>query len=228
MMVGSKRAFRTWSLFSAGLIVAGFVAALLAGPTSPARANSFEAHECFSRDVGRRVEACSALLALPGLDKTTRSSAFAMRALALSLLGQYPAAIQDYDQALTLNPDFPVALNNRAWAHYRSGNYSAAWPDVTRSLELDSWSPHAYDTRAHLHHAEGNASAALSDYQQAMRLGGKKMVRLYQCGLQAHGQYLGPLNGIISDVMLSGLKACTQNKKCDPLPPDEECKAATS
>lgn len=193
-----------------------------------ALAASFDKHPCFSRDAGRRIDTCTELLAQPNVPADTRAAAFAMRALTLSLIGRYAEAIKDYDQAIEINPNYPVALNNRAWAQFRSGNYSAAWPDVERSLALDPWSPHAYDTRAHLHHVAGRATQAFEDYKRAMRLGGTEMVRLYQCGLQAHGHYLGPMNGIVSDSLVLGLKACSADKKCDPLPPDEECKAATS
>ncbi|MEO1694507.1 MAG: tetratricopeptide repeat protein [Pseudomonadota bacterium] len=194
----------------------------------PARATSAEALDCYSRDIGRRIEGCTKLLGVPGLGERERASAFAMRALALSLLGRYRDAITDYDRALQIDPNMPVALNNRAWASYRAGDLAAAWPDVKRSLALDPWSPHAFDTRAHLHHAEGNASAALADYKLAMKLGGAEMVKLYQCGLQAAGHYRGPQDGLVNDELISGLKACTADKKCDPLPPDEECKVAMS
>ena len=192
------------------------------------QASATESHDCFSRDLGRRIDACQDLLAQPDLDPTMRAQAHAMRALSLSVIGRYAEAINDYDKAIEIRPNFAVALNNRAWAHYRAGNVKAAWPDVTKSLELDPWSPHAHDTRAHLYHADGQAEAAFADYRSAMRLGGPHMVKLYQCGLQAQGHYLGPMNGLISDQLLLGLKACSKDQKCDPLPPDEECKAATS
>lgn len=207
---------------------ASFPGGIPFGAQQSAAAANYDTHACFSRDAGRRISACSELLAQPNVPSDTRAAAFAMRALTLSLIGRYAEAIKDYDQAIEINPNYPVALNNRAWAHFRSKNYSAAWPDVERSLALDPWSPHAYDTRAHLHHVAGRAAQAFEDYKRAMRLGGAEMVKLYQCGLQAHGHYLGPLNGIVSDSLVLGLKACTENKTCDPLPPDEECKAATS
>lgn len=193
-----------------------------------AKASTYESHECFSKDLGRRIQACGQLLAQPDLAPNTRSTAYAMRALALSVLGRYPEAIADYDEAIALNPYYAIALNNRAWAHFRSGNISAAWPDVRRSLRIDPFSPHAHDTRGHLHHAEGRPEAAYNDYRRAMQFGGTEMVKLYQCGLQSFGHYTGPRNGLVSDELLLGLKACSADKKCDPLPPDEECTAATS
>ena len=210
-----------------GLAALAVVIVPLAGASATSGSGVVE-QECLSPNSPRRIEACSELLADPSLEPSMRASAFAMRALALSLLGKYPEAITDYDSALALDPNFPIALNNRAWAYFRMGNIKAAWPDVQRSLALDPWSGHAYDTRAHLYHAEGNAEAAYEDYQSAMRFGGKRMIKLYQCGLQAHGQYSGPLDGILTEQLLAGLKVCSADKSCDPLPPDEECEVVTS
>ena len=54
------------------------------------------------------------------------------------------------------------------------------------------------------------------------------MIRLYQCGLQANGLYHGPVSGIFSDSLEAALRSCVKRTDCDPLPPDEECKAALS
>ena len=91
--------------------------------------------------------------------------------------------------------------------------------------ELDPTSPHAYDTRAHVRHWQGRSNAALGDYRKAMQLGGPRMVKLYQCGLKASGHFIGPVTGIITDQLDLALKECVKSTKCDPLPPDEECKA---
>ncbi|MEO1265190.1 MAG: tetratricopeptide repeat protein, partial [Pseudomonadota bacterium] len=139
---------------------------IVTGSATLSVANTYESHECFSKDLGRRIDACAKLLAQPDLSPTTRSTAHAMRALALSMIGRYPEAIADYDEAIALNPYYAIALNNRAWAHFRSGNIEAAWPDVRRSLRIDPFSPHAHDTRAHLYHAEGKAEQAYADYQR--------------------------------------------------------------
>lgn len=195
---------------------------------SPARAASSAENECFEPDRGQRIAACTELLQQPDLPPAYRSSVYAQRALSLSLIGRHADAIADYDQAIELNPQFPVALNNRAWALFRSGNVRAAWPDVEKSLKLDPWSAHARDTRAHLHQADGKSEAAYLDYKSAMQLGGAEMVKLYQCGLQAEGHYNGPRHGIITEQLLAALKVCVKSKTCDPLPPDEECKIATS
>jgi tetratricopeptide (TPR) repeat protein len=191
-------------------------------------AGSLDNHDCFGRDEMRRITGCTELLQRPGLDPGLRSMAFARRALSLSLLGEYVEAIRDYDEAIRLMPNYAVALNNRAWAKYKMGRVAEAEPDVEKSLRLDPTSPHAHDTRAHVRQAQGRSDAALRDYRVAMQLGGPKMVKLYQCGLQGAGLYLGPLTGIITEPLERALAECVKSTTCDPLPPDEECKAALS
>ena len=211
-----------------------FVATLAAAGTavlltvSTGAADPLTNHECFGKDTMRRIAGCTELLQRNGLDRVTRSTAYATRALALSLIGKYAEAIRDYDQAIRLMPVYPVALNNRAWAKFKLGRISAAEPDVEKSLGFDRTSPHAHDTRAHIRQHQGRTSEALRDYRIAMRLGGPRMIKLYQCGLQAHGLYLGPLTGILTESLKSALKECVKSKSCDPLPPDEECKVGVS
>ena len=206
--------------------IAVLMCALLAGP---APATAIEGHACFGSDTSRRIEGCTSLLQQPNLPIDQMSQAYAMRALAYSLLGRYATAIKDYDEAIRLMPEFPIALNNRAWAYFKWGKARAGLPDVQNALALDPASPHAYDTRAHIYQWLGQKAQALADYDSAMRFGGSRMIRLYQCGLQAQRFYNGPTNGIVSPALKAAMKACVaEQNKCDPLPPDEECKIPTS
>lgn len=197
------------------------------GPTARPDAPSQMKEECFGKSTGRRIEACTSLLA-GALSRSERSLALAMRALAHSVRGDYERALPDYDRAIALRPNFPVALNNRAWANFKSGRYSAGLQDVESALALSPASPHALDTRAHLRQATGDVEGAMRDYRKAMRFGGGEMVRLYQCGLQAAGLYTGPLSGIVSRDLIGALESCARNRSCDPLPADEECRKLTS
>jgi tetratricopeptide (TPR) repeat protein len=187
-----------------------------------------EGHECYSKDVMRRIEGCAALLKLPHLAPSVRAQAYALRALGLSLIGRYDEAVANYDQSLAINPNHAVTLNNRAWALFKMGRVDQAVPDVEKSIRRDNSSPHAFDTRAHLRQARSEPDRAYRDYRKALDLGGAHMVRLYQCGLQAHGLYHGPVSGIFTVSLDTALKACVKRSDCDPLPPDEECKAALS
>lgn len=206
--------------------VAALAWLVLAAPN--VAADPLDGHDCFSSDNESRIRGCTELIERSGVGGQLLSSAYAMRALGYSLMGLYDTAIRDYDEAIRLTPDFAVALNNRAWAYFKSGRPDAGLPDVERSLQLQPTSPHAYDTRAHIRQVTGNPDGALRDYEAAMRFGGERMVQLYQCGLAALGLYGGPINGSYTPALRSALEVCVTKKSCDPLPPDEECRAVTS
>lgn len=209
---------------SAGLTVAVFGSNAGSAAPSP---NNTETEACFGPDKGDRIAACTRLLEKP-LAESERSLAYAMRALAHSLRGDYAQALPDYDRALEIVPDFAIALNNRAWALFKSGQPKRGLPDVERALELSPTSPHAFDTRAHIRQAMGNVEGAFEDYRRAMLYGGTRIVRLYQCGLQAHGHYNGALSGVLTSEVIDAMRACVEATGCDPLPPDEECRKLTS
>jgi tetratricopeptide (TPR) repeat protein len=184
--------------------------------------------DCLSDDNSRRIAGCSALIDDPQLGPSQKSFAYGMRGLAYSLLGVFDKALADYDKAIDLNPDYAVALNNRAWVYFKLGRGSEGTDDVERALQLSPGSPYALDTRAHIRQAEGDAEAALADYESAMRVGGGRMVKLYQCGLRAQGLYYGMIDGIPSHAVRRALRVCVGNRACDPLPADEDCTPSVS
>lgn len=194
---------------------------------TPARAME-PAAECRSEDNERRITGCTALIESPGIDPDDLAVAYAMRALAFSLKTEYDRALPDYDEAIRLKPDFAIALNNRAWAQFKAGRASKGLPDVEKALELSPGSPHALDTRAHIRQSLGQTRAALSDYELAMRFGGERMVKLYQCGLQSQGLYGGDMTGRYTIELRRALESCVAKPSCDPLPADEECRRVTS
>lgn len=208
--------------------LSGFAAMVAVATAAAAWATTEDSSAaCFGQDNERRITGCTELLETP-LMPSERSLALAMRALAYSLKGLYDLAIPDYDAAIEITPDFAIALNNRAWAYFKSGNPTRGAADVERALDLNPQSPHALDTRAHIRQATGDLEGALRDYEQAMYYGGTRIVRLYQCGLQAAGLYEGFLDGIYSEKVRGALETCIRNKGCDPLPADEECRKLTS
>ena len=193
---------------------------------APARADS--ALDCYGEDWERRISGCTELIEGGGLNSVELAQAYAARALAQSLKGQYGNAVRDYDQAIGLVPDFAVALNNRAWAFFKWGRGRDGLIDVEKSIALAPASAHSYDTRAHIRQDMGQADAALADYELSMRYGGQRMIKLYQCGLTEHRLYTGPIDGIWTPILSEALETCTRSNKCDPLPADEQCRPGIS
>jgi tetratricopeptide (TPR) repeat protein len=193
---------------------------------SPLHADPYA--DCYSGQFDRQITGCTALIQDDSLGSIERSNAHSTRALAYSLRTLYGEAVQDYDQALILTPDAPIALNNRAWAYFRWGKAAMGAGDVERSIRLSPLSGASYDTRAHIRQSLGNPEGAMSDYDQAMRYGGQRMIKMYQCGLTQHGLYKGPQDGVPNSELRAALRTCTLSPTCDPLPLDEECRNATS
>ena len=217
---------------SAGSTGAGWIATLALATAIAASARADDSlssyNDCFGAESLRRVEGCSALIESGGVGQYKLPEVYAMRALALSLKGDYAGAIQDYDMAIGLRPDYAVALNNRAWAHFKSGKPDQAWPDVEKSLELQPQAAHSLDTRAHLRQLKGDHKGALNDYTKSMFYGGQEMIKLYQCGLTEAGFYEGKVDGIWRREVQEALEQCVLKPTCDPLPADEHCRPATS
>lgn len=208
----------------AGAVV---VAAVCCAPMRFAVASNAKV-DCHSEDNERRIRGCSILIETPGLPSDQLSLAYAMRALAYSLVGHFDKGLQDYDAALAITPDFPLALNNRAWSYYKLDRAAEGMADVEQALKLAPDSPFAFDTRAHIRQSLGQGEAAFEDYERAMRLGGKSMVKMYQCGLKAHGLYLGAVDGARSEALRTALRSCSGMRQCDPLPADAECRPEVS
>jgi tetratricopeptide (TPR) repeat protein len=219
------------SLYPRRTLTAGLLAILaallsVAGGAPAHAASGFD--DCFGDNDMNRIIGCSFVIEMPYVSKAIRGKAHARRALAYSLKQDYDNALPDYAMAIELDPLDAMPLNNRAWVFWRLARLEEGLADVEKAIALDPTSHHAFDTRAHIKHSMGDADGALRDYETAIRMGGEKIVKLYQCGLEAQGLYAGPIDGLYTSDVRSALRACVDKRDCDPLPPDEECRAATS
>src|SRR5215468_12734454 len=67
--------------------------------------------------IDQRIEGCSAVIKAARDRSEKLAEAFNNRGIGYRLKGDYDRAIQDYNQAIKLNPRFAVAYNNRGVAH---------------------------------------------------------------------------------------------------------------
>jgi tetratricopeptide (TPR) repeat protein len=218
---------RTRMKRSAGLIA---TIGLIASAAAMAHAQDSASYaDCFGKDNERRISGCTALIE-SGIvaNQPEIAGIYSARALAFSLKGEYANAIRDYDVAIQMQPNFPVALNNRAWAYFRWGKATVGLPDVEQSLRLDPTAGHSLDTRAHIRQVQGDLKGALADYKKAMYFGGSEMIKLYQCGLTEAGLYQGRVDGIWRRELEEAMTQCVLHAKCDPLPADEHCRPSIS
>jgi len=92
------------------------------------------------------------------------------RANANFVMGEYDAAIVDYNKAVELNPKESTIFFSRAMAFFNNKNYTLAIADFDKVIELDPQEASAYFKRGNSHEKLGNFEKAVSDYKKAVEL----------------------------------------------------------
>ncbi len=100
--------------------------------------------------------------------------------------GTYEAAIQAYDQALALSPDYVAAHYNRGLAYARLGALDGAIADFTRVIELDAGQAQAYRQRGLVHARKRNYERAVSDYDMALSIRPDSVALIYDRAIAFH------------------------------------------
>lgn len=92
------------------------------------------------------------------------------RAVAYVRLGKTREAIDDYNKAVTLFPEYAAVYNNRGNLLMALGLYDEALKDFDRAIALAPGYAAAYNNRAGARFRLGQASEAIRDYTQAVKL----------------------------------------------------------
>jgi lipoprotein NlpI len=99
-----------------------------------------------------------------------RISVLIIGATSLCVLAAPYRAIQDYDQAIKLDPNDATAFNNRGRAYNDKGQYDRAIADFNEAIRLDPKYRSAYFERGLANLYAGNLPKALADLNQASAL----------------------------------------------------------
>lgn len=86
------------------------------------------------------------------------------------VMGEYDAAIADYNKAVELNPKEPDIYFSRGLAHFNKQSYTPAIADFDKVIELDPKEAMAYFKRGNALERLGSFEKALADYQKAVEL----------------------------------------------------------
>lgn len=98
------------------------------------------------------------------------ASFFQKRADANLGKGEFALALADYDKAVELKTDDPVAFLNRGKAHYNLKSFDKSISDYDRSITLNPRESLSYFNRGAAHEKMGNSTKATADFQQAVQL----------------------------------------------------------
>jgi tetratricopeptide (TPR) repeat protein len=101
------------------------------------------------------------------------ASSYYQRGTSHLSLSEYQLAIQDFDRAIELDPNYEGAFYNRGKAYYHLGEYQCAIQDFTRVIELDPQHIFTYNKRGKCYQALGMTAEAEADFARYKELTGK-------------------------------------------------------
>lgn len=84
--------------------------------------------------------------------------------------GEAVQAIEQFDQAILLQPEFPEAFNNRGVAYFNNGQFSRAIGDYVQALDFRPDYSSALQNRGNAYAAKGQYDRAIEDYNKAIEL----------------------------------------------------------
>jgi tetratricopeptide (TPR) repeat protein/uncharacterized membrane protein YeaQ/YmgE (transglycosylase-associated protein family) len=91
-------------------------------------------------------------------------------------MGQYQKAVENYNEAIHLEPDKDYIYRNRGLAYYNLGNYNQAIQDNNKAIELNPKFVDAYIDRGRAYGNLGNYNQAIQDHDKAIELNPKYAV----------------------------------------------------
>jgi tetratricopeptide (TPR) repeat protein len=80
------------------------------------------------------------------------------------------SALQDFNEAIRIDPKNAQAWTNRGEAYQRKKDYQKAISDHTEAIRLDPKHPDAWFNRGIAYHNMGNEERAVADYRQALKV----------------------------------------------------------
>jgi tetratricopeptide (TPR) repeat protein len=158
-------------LKSVSLIV--LASALSAGIAERAPSQDYDQlfKRCFTESQPDHVIAgCSAVIARGQADKQDLAAAYKNRGNAYDDKAEYARALEDYAQAVRINPLDADAFNSRGTTYAALARYERAVQDFDEAIRLNPASPLAFGNRCFARGVLDQLEQALADCNEALRL----------------------------------------------------------
>jgi len=108
------------------------------------------------------------------------------RGITLRKSGKYQHAIESYNKAIELNPQYADAYNNRGFAYYLKGQHDRAIDDLNKAIEIDPGFVLAYINRGNAYDDKGQSDRAIEDFNKAAAINPNSALIYYNRGLSYH------------------------------------------
>ena len=129
------------------------------------------------------ISGCSTVIQA-GQDSPKRlATAFNNRGFIYKFKGEYDRALEDYNQAILLNPSYANAYNNRGVIYRIRGEYERAIEDYNEAIWLDSNIPAFFYNRAIAYTEKQDFDRAIADFEAVLRFNDKNALALYGRGV---------------------------------------------
>jgi tetratricopeptide (TPR) repeat protein/S1-C subfamily serine protease len=146
-------------------------------------------------DLKRYKEAAAAIN--KAIELSPRAAFYNNRGIVRSELGDKPGAIDDYTQAIKINPNYALAYNNRGIVRSELGDKPGAIDDYTQAIKFNPNDALAYYNRGIVRSELGDKQGAIDDYTQAIKFNPNDANAYYGRGIVR--SELGDKPGAIDD-----------------------------
>jgi tetratricopeptide (TPR) repeat protein len=117
-----------------------------------------------------RITGCTTVIQSGRETQSNLAIAFNNRGNGYKARGEIDRAIQDYDEAIRLEPDHAKAFLNRGTAYKAKGEIDRAIQDYDEAIRLEPDSNISFFNRGNAWQAKGDYGRAIEDYDEAIRL----------------------------------------------------------
>jgi tetratricopeptide (TPR) repeat protein len=139
-------------------------------------------NKCASVEPGTRIVGCTALIQA-GQDTTGNlSTIYNNRGTAYTSKGDYDRAIQDFNEAIRLSPNYAYTYRNRGIDYHEKGDYDNAIQDYNEAIRLNPNYTSVYALRGDTYNGKGDYDRAIHDLNEAIRLDANYVRAYYDRG----------------------------------------------
>ncbi len=142
-----------------------------------------------AQDLDGSIAACTRIIRSGAEKGHDFALAFYDRGNAYKAKGDYDRAILDYNQALSIDPNYASVYNNRAVAYHNKGDYDHGIADYNKAIAIDPKHLNSYIGRGDEYLQKKDYDRAIADLNKAIAARSQERHRLQvpQLGLQSHG-----------------------------------------